>query len=378
MVKNFHNKPFDDSTKLKLEIFGKCFREWFPVFIHNKYARRIYVFDFFAGRGMDSEGTFGSPLILLEEAKGEARKYCINASKKVTFLFNESNKKNNSELRKNVSYYITGCQKQNRCEKCVYDYEIKRSDFKKAFNAEETQEILGNKDFGKFILLDQYGFKEIDSDIFLKLVKSPKTDFIFFISSSFIKRFQKHEHTKKYIDTEQLNFDESQPKECHRIVAQYFKSLIPKSQEYYLHHFTIQKENKGNYYGLIFGTNHTLGMEKFLKVCWKIDRLSGESNCNIDNDFEENTLFYNESSSHKKEKIEKAIETEILNGNITDNVTGFKITIQKGCEPSLFTQIVKRLEEGSKVVRSGDVNNSSANVHRVKKYTIKVCINEKK
>ena len=377
MAKNFHNKPFDKSTKLKLRIFGECFRAWLPVFIHDKFTEQLFIFDFFAGSGMDSEGIFGSSLILLEEAKGEVRKYCASASKKITFFFNEHNKNNISELKKNVSNCIETCLKQNQCKKCVYDYEIKRSDFKTVFNAEKTQEILQNKNFGKFVLLDQYGFKEIDKEIFLNLVKSPKTDFIFFISSSFIKRFQQHAYTKKHIDTEQLNFDESQPKECHRIIAQYFKSLIPIDQEYYLHHFTIQKENKGNYYGLIFGTNHTFGMEKFLKVCWSKDPFSGESNCNIDDDFEKNSLFYKKSSSHKIGRVKEEIKDTILSGEICDNISGFKYTMQKGCEPSLFIKVVKSLESEEKIKRYGDVNNSSTNIHRVKKYTIKVCRNEK-
>ncbi len=377
MAENFHNNPFDESTKLKLGIFGECFRAWLPVFIHNKFTEQIFIFDFFSGSGMDNEGTFGSSLILLKEAKGEDRKYCINASKKITFIFNEQNKSNISELKKNVSNYIETCLKQNQCKNCVYDYEIKRSDFKTVFNAAKTQEVLQNKNFGKFVLLDQYGFKEIDKDIFLNLVKSPKTDFIFFISSSFIKRFQQHTYTKKHIDTEQLNFDESQPKECHRIIAQYFKSLIPIDQEYYLHHFTIQKENKGNYYGLIFGTNHTFGMEKFLKVCWSKDSFSGESNCNIDDDFEEGSLFYKKSSSHKIARVKEEIKNAILSGEICDNISGFKYTMQKGCEPLLFTKVVKNLVNEEKIERYGDVNNSSTNVHRVKKYTIKVCKNEK-
>ncbi|MBN1804832.1 MAG: three-Cys-motif partner protein TcmP [Sedimentisphaerales bacterium] len=372
MATDFHNKSFDESTKLKLEIFRKCFREWLPVFIHDRYTDQVFIFDFFAGSGLDSDGTYGSSLILLEEVK----KFCVEAKKKISFLFNENNKKNINELKKNIPNYITNCRKRNLCEKCVYSYEIKEADFKQVFFARETQGILENKNFGKFILLDQYGFKEINNDIFLNLIGSPKTDFIFFISSSFIKRFQQHEYTKKYIDIEKLNFNESQPKECHRIIAKYFKSMIPKDQEYYLHHFTIQKENKGNYYGLIFGTNHTLGMEKFLKVCWKIDPLSGESNCNIDDDFTADTLFYNESHSHKKKEISKKIEKEIIKGNITNNIDGFKFTIYNGCEPSLFTKLVKKLEENKQIIRLGNINNNSTNVHRAKKYTIKVLKNE--
>ena len=50
--------------------------------------------------------------------------------------------------------------------------------------------------------------------------------------------------------------------------------------------------------------------------------------------------------------------------------------MQKGCEPSLFTKVAKDLVTKEKIKRYGDVNNSSTNVHRVKKYTIKVCKNE--
>src|SRR4030042_5729998 len=99
MANNFHNKPFDESTKLKLGIFGECFRAWLPVFIHDKFTEQIFIFDFFSGSGMDSDGAFGSSLILLKEAKGEVRKYCANASKKITFFFIEHNKDNIRELK---------------------------------------------------------------------------------------------------------------------------------------------------------------------------------------------------------------------------------------------------------------------------------------
>ena len=377
MAKNFHNNPFDESTKLKLTIFGECFRAWLPVFIHDPFTDQIFIFDFFAGSGMDSEGTLGSSLILLNEARGEDRKYCSKANKKITFIFNEHNRNNINELKNNVSNHFENCIKQNQCEKCVYDYEIKKSDFKSVFITKKTQEILQDKHIGKFVLLDQFGFKEIDKDIFLHLVKSPKTDFIFFISSSFIKRFQKHENTKKYIDTEEINFDETHPKDCHRIIAEYFKKLVPKDQEYYLHQFTIQKENTGNYYGLIFGTSHTLGMEKFLKVCWSKDRFAGESNCNIDDDFEEDSIFYKKSSSYKITNVEEEIENAVLSGEICDNISGFKYTMRRGCEPSLFINVVKALESRKRIKRYGDINNSSTNVHRIKPYAIKVCRDEK-
>ena len=76
MAKNINNKAFNCETQLKLDIFRECFREWFPVFLHNPYVSHIYIYDLFAGSGTDAEGKYGSPLILLEEARGEDAKHC--------------------------------------------------------------------------------------------------------------------------------------------------------------------------------------------------------------------------------------------------------------------------------------------------------------
>ena len=377
MAKDINEKPFDEATQLKLKIFGETFQEWFPVFIHDNYTKKVYIYDFFSGSGTDIEGNFGSPLVLLDMAKGENRKYCSKVSKVISFTFNDSVKGKSSELQQNVNNHIAACQKNNRCGECVYKYQVKQSDFRSFFQDDAVQRILNNNEFGKFIPLDQYGFKEIDKRVFLQLISYPKTDFIFFISSSFIKRFKEHPNTKAHIDTSQIKFDESLPKECHGTIADYFKTLIPKDKLYYLHHFTIQKKTgKGNYYGLIFGTSHTLGMEKFLKVCWRNDRRSGESNCNIDNDYEEDTLFYDPLSSNKKDRVKKNIKNHILSGKIIDNISGLKFALQQGCEPVLFTEVVKELEKKKKIERYGELNYSSTNISKAKKYNIKVCGNE--
>ncbi len=368
MAKNINTKPFDDSTRLKLDIFGECFREWFPVFLHSPWYEKVYIFDFFAGSGTDSDGVYGSPLLLLNEAKGDNRHFCGNAKKDVTFIFNESLKKKSQELEQNTIAHVSKCEQENECGGCVYKRHVLKYEFKDLFKEKQVLQILNNKNYGKFVLLDQYGFKQIDDEIFQQLVSFPKTDFIFFISSSFIKRFQEHPNVKSYIDTEKLDFDESEPMECHRIIANYFRDSIPKNKEYYMHHFSIQKEKgKGNYYGLIFGTNHTLGMEKFLKICWSKDKNSGEANFNIDNDFEKGSLFYNPATSNKKEEIKELLTHSILNGEITDNITGLKFTMQKGCMPALFNEVVKDLESKGKISRTGNLGYRSTDIHKIKK-----------
>lgn len=377
MAKNINKTVFDEATKLKLKLFGECFEEWFPVFLHSKWFKKLYIFDFFAGSGKDLENYSGSPLVLLEKAKGNNRQYCINAKKEIKFLFNEGDKKKCNELKQNISEHIEKCIKENNCGECIYKYRVENYKFQEIFSNTSITDTFNDNEYGKFILLDQYGFSQIDEQIFKQLISYPKTDFIFFISSSFISRFREHPNTKKYIDTSKIKFEEIRPNEIHRAVANYFRDLIPENKEYYLHHFSIRKEEKkGNYYGLIFGTGHTLGMEKFLKICWKHDALSGEANFNIDNNFREGTLFYNPENNVKKDTVLKEIKELVLSGKISDNITGMKFAMRKGCEPKLFTDIVKELEKNKRIERYGNVNNTSSNIHRANIYNIKILDND--
>ena len=253
---------------------------------------------------------------------------------------------------------------------CVYEYHILNYNFQELFNNYALKRVFENRNIAKFVLLDQYGFSQINEDIFKQLISYPKTDFIFFISSSFINRFKEHPYTKQYIDTSKIDFKNKKPTEQHRAVASYFKSLIPNDKEYYFHHFSIKKG--ANYYGLIFGTNHTLGMEKFLKVCWHHDKLSGEANYNIDKNWEENSLFAQLGENIKKDTVSKEIKELILSGEISDNKTGLSYALRNGCEPKLFTEVVQKLMNDKLIEIVGKFNKQSTNIHRIKEtYRIK-------
>lgn len=373
--KDINKQPFTEATMLKLDIFRRCFREWFPVFVHHPSVKQIFIYDMFAGSGADSEGNPGSPIILLEEARGNERQHCVtlaNNNKHVVFGFNEKEKEKKELLDKAKDDFFLKCKSECSLEKCVYSNAIycKDTSFGEIMESDKFRKVLANKNYAKFVLLDQYGFSQITKDVFLKLVTSPLTDFIFFISSSFIKRFRDVDAVKTYIDTNRLDFEEKKPKECHRIIANYFRNLIPADKEYYIHHFTIQKGT--NYYGLIFGTSHSLGMEKFVKVCWMEDENSGESNCNIDNDFEKGSLFYDPTNTTKKIKIKEELKQLILKGQIKSNLDGLKWVLSHGCEPKLFVEVVNSLVMQKRVAIQGKFNKQSSNIHRVEEYKIKI------
>lgn len=371
MTKDINSSPFNEGTKIKLNIFRRCFREWYPVFVHDLYTKHLFVFDMFAGSGMDTKGVSGSPLILLEEAKGTQCEHCkaLKSSsnvKQVFFLFNEFSKPKYEALTNNVHGFQNRCMESHGCSECPIKKGIytRNEDFQNLFEDEKIDKIFKNKEYGKFVLLDQYGIKQVTEDVFSKLVSSPKTDFIFFISSSTITRFKELSAIQQYFDTNKMNFDDAQPKECHRLIKEYFENLIPKGKDYYLHSFTIKKGS--NYYGLIFGTSHSLGMEKFLKVCWEEDRLSGDSNCNIDNDYEEGSLFYNESETQKIVTVKQELKDKILSGIIKDNISGLKYALHRGCQPKVFVEVMSDVKKQGKVDIIGTFNKTAVNIHKIK------------
>ncbi len=215
MAKDINSDVFPEETKLKLSIFRECFKEWFPVFLNNGHIEKIFIYDLFAGSGKDSEGTSGSPLILLQETKGENGKYCEQVYKNnnkptILFGFNEKVKKKFFLLKENVENELKSCEKTCPLGKCILSENcyIDNKDFKELIQSQSFLNILQNRKFGKFILLDQYGFKHITDNVFLKLVYSPFTDFIFFISSSFIRRFKDEPAVNAYFKKENIKFDE--------------------------------------------------------------------------------------------------------------------------------------------------------------------------
>ena len=66
--KDIFEKPFDEGTLIKLEIFEKYFEGWLPTFIHlsDQSNKTIQIFDLFAGKGYDINGQEGSPVRILK------------------------------------------------------------------------------------------------------------------------------------------------------------------------------------------------------------------------------------------------------------------------------------------------------------------------
>jgi len=270
MGKNLFRKPFDDGTIDKLEIFEDYFKEWLPVFIARQEIiwHEIQVFDFFAGEGTDINGTYGSPMRILS-ILNRNKELILKSKVKIRVIINEYEKEKYDLLIQNLALIV---------DRSLYSLECYNADFIIVFNKYyPSMRLTAN-----FLFLDQNGIKQITEEVFAKLIGLRQTDFLFFISSSYIKRFSELEEFKKYLKISKQDLEGKSYYHIHRVVLDYYRSKIPHNREYFLAPFSIKKPS--GIYGLIFGTNHTLGIEKFLHVCWRHDKLTGEANFDIDNE----------------------------------------------------------------------------------------------
>lgn len=341
MAKDLHDKPFDEGTKAKLAIFRDYLREWLPVFLarENPIWTTINIFDFFAGTGSDVEGTKGTPLIVLDELLP----YHQNIKSKgltVNLYFNEYDKDKCKKLKAKLAAVPSG------------PYTIAPPDsldFKDAFEKEFPKMKAGN--CANLLFLDQNGVKQITADVFKKIIGLKQTDFLFFISSSTIKRFSEHPSIVQYIQLSAEEIEKTDYHNIHRLVLGYYKSLIPRSQEYHLVPFSLKKN--ANIYGIIFGSGHVLGFEKFLRSCWKFDPERGTANFDIDGDNitrGQLDLFTGEEKKPKKvDLFEQELEEKVLGKTLKTNKDVYLFALKSGFLPKHAKVVIDRLMQQRKV-----------------------------
>jgi three-Cys-motif partner protein len=356
MAKDIHKSKFDEGTLTKLTILREYLKAWLPVFLKDSKFNyeKIQIYDFFAGEGTDVIGTMGSPLIFLEEM----RVYCNSISErkqKVELYFNEYKKDKFQKLQNTIVEFISSCNTSEFCTKttqsdCAFKTFIENKDFTVMFN-ELFTEMSRKPQLPRFMFLDQNGIKFIDHDVFSKLISLTRTDFLFFISSAYASRFAELPEFKKYLTVERQDFDESKPYHCHRVILNYYKSLIPQGKEYYLAPFSIKKPNSGNIYGLIFGSNSPLGLEKFLNTAWKLDQHTGEANFDIDNDTIRTgqMSFFAEENVIKKVGYFKKSIVEFLQANPHTNKEIYLFTLESGFTVGHANKILNELQTNNEI-----------------------------
>jgi len=359
--KGFH-KLHSNGTRTKLEIFDKYFKESLPVFIHSPFFENIYIYDLFAGKGKDENGDYGTSLNILSGIVP----HCDAIKQKGKNIYVILNDKDEHEtLSDNVNEFLNLCGENCAAGECILkngkNLIVKSNDFESYFNNTIYPVLKNKQNSAKIVFLDPFNFI-MNEPLFKKLTSLKSTDFICFMPSSYLRRFRATKAFDNFIKKEHLNFDDSRPNECHRDIAQYFESLVT-DKEYYIGHFSIQYES--NYYGVIFGSNHTFGAEKFQKVCWDIDETTGEADYNIDRVLTyqgQTVLFEEDSIPEKTKKFNDELRKKILGGVIKTDVEAYKFALSIRCLPKMAATVLKELMLENKIEK---FKTKSSDIHKI-------------
>lgn len=137
-------------------------------------------------------------------------------------------------------------------------------------------------------------------------------------------------------------------------MTSYYRQLAGAGRPLFIGTFSIKKGS--NIYGLIFGSRHPLGLEKFLRVCWKTDPDRGEANFDIDDDRLQATaphLFPEMDRPKKLNGFESDLRAKILNGAIKTDGDVYVESLQEGFLPNNGREVLQKLVREGRVAIVG-------------------------
>jgi three-Cys-motif partner protein len=344
--RHFHEEPYDAGTLTKLKIFELYAQEWIPVFTSRSEPpfEEIHIFDLFCGPGTDAKNVYGSPLRVLDQLRRYQKIGMAGWAKvRIVAHFSDSNSDKVQELS----------QILNDHDWAVPGVTIDTAVLEFQQSLQRHKAILENERIAKLLIIDQFGVDEVTDEVFKRLISFPTTDFIFFLSSSTLHRFRDHPAIKIKIDAPEDSYD------VHRAAFDYFRKLAPR--EVFLGRFSIRK--RSNIYGLIFGSQHPLGIHKFLRVAWGNDQIAGEANFDIDrlNAADGEMLFaLDEFRPNKTVEFERELEEGLRSGKHRSEADVLHFCIEAGMTCQHCTPVIQKLKT-EKVIkcdfRTPDVGN---------------------
>ncbi len=309
MTKNFHEKPFSEGTLLKLQLFRLYAAEWLPVFVSKEDAswpEQINIVDFFAGKGTDANGTPGSPLIFRDIVKAQyLSKWRTGV--KVNLHFSDADKGKVDHLQNLLQ--------QDEIKVPSVNITVRHADFSARFK--ELKPMLADQKSANLLVIDQFGIKQVPPNVFNEIIQLGSTDVLIFVSSTTLRRFG---HLPEIQRVAMPAYEKpTDYYKAHLAVADSFRQMIPKGTEYHIGSFSIKKGS--NVHGVLFGTRHPLGIDKFLSVAWKIDPVVGIANFDINREGispDQDFLFPGMEVPNKVQLFEEELEDAIATGKCTD------------------------------------------------------------
>ncbi len=344
--KDIHDKPFDETTISKLEIFEDYVKAWLPTFVMQGRSE-IHLFDFFAGTGYDINGVKGSPIRILDKIQGQIGNI-FQKKVKVTVHLNEFE----PNRVKQKKYDLL----KEACEKYLTEYSaVNRAISIKYYN-EDCEALFPKllpiiKDYPSLVFLDQNGIKFLSDQYFLELEKCKETDFLYFVSSSYFWRFGNQKTFKLHLDIDVEEAKKNPYKFIHESVLQQLRQKLPANSDLKLYPFSLKKGS--NIHGIIFGASHPRAVDKFLTIAWKRNSINGQANFDINDDRHSSQLTIFGKSKSKMELFQESVKENILNQSILNNYMLYDYTLDSGHIGKHSADVLREMKKQGKITYEG-------------------------
>lgn len=341
-AKDLHTRAFDEGTLAKLEIFEDYAEAWIPTFVMSN-APTLAIFDFFAGQGYDVNGVPGSAIRILEKIRDQIGNIESKGTR-IHLTLNEFKGTKFELLVKSCTEFLGN----NPRVAAVVDVSYHNKDFQILFPAILPK--IGTAP--SLVYLDQNGIKFTSSEYLLQLEKKPLTDFLYFVSSSYLLRFGDHEAFRKHLDFDLEEAKKDPYRFIHRHIVAQLRNLLPNSSKLMLYPYSIKKGS--NIYGIVFGASHPRAVDKFLKVAWNRSAANGEANFDIDDDESKaQPDLWNRKPLTKLEQFEQAVRSRLLSGEIASNEELLKFAYSQGHLGSHAAAVARQLKKNREILYKG-------------------------
>ena len=336
MSKDFHEKPFDEGTLLKLRLFEKYAEAWLPVFVskdHSTWPQQINIVDFFAGKGSDLLGNAGSPLIFREVVRSQYRSKWRPGSR-VNLFFSDADKAKTAHL--------DALLQKEPLDIPLVRIDVAHADFRTRFN--QLKPLLTDRRSANLIIIDQFGVKQVPREVFNEIVRIDSTDALIFISSNTFRRFGHLPDVKRIMMPGYKRPGDYY--KAHLAVAEAFRQAVPPGVNYHIGSFSIKKGP--NIYGILFGTKHPLGMDKFLSVAWKMDPVVGTANFDIERegiDVNQTVLFPGMEVPNKVQLFRYELEEAVSSGRCTNERDIISLCHKHGVCRQHSTEVLSQMKK---------------------------------